>query len=434
MSSETRTTISGPMWWWSLLLLALAAIPDVMPYPGLKLLIAERFGLQDAGAQLFAIFALFGALAAVPMLRRARLWSPRKVLAIAALIQAVSISLMALPVDWIIILLLRCIQGYVDLILLVTLTTIVTASSRSTGRGFGVAGSAVLIGLAVGLALGGWLTSISASVVFPLSALVSVLIAVASLLLPSRPLASDDGGSTPARFRDRKVITAGAFSASDRMISGMMTVSLPLLLANSFEASPSVIGMVLAAPLLVCAIGGYFAGVLVDRVGAVPVRICAVPLQAAGLALVVISGGVIGVLFAGTMLLALGALLLMPTSLVIGTGRRPDEVQLDSVGGIQALGQAGHLFGVVSITLMSLLLGSVTSGAVLGLVGFYLLWNAGWLGFLRHAHRADTTSDLQDRLSRGPVAVRRLIPPVSGTHGPRGRMLTGASSSDLSDS
>ncbi len=434
MSSETRTTISGPMWWWSLLLLALAAIPDVMPYPGLKLLVAERFGLQDAGAQLFAIFALFGALAAVPMLRRARLWSPRKVLAIAALIQAVSISLMVLPVDWIIILLLRCIQGYVDLILLVTLTTIVTASSRSTGRGFGVAGSAVLIGLAIGLALGGWLTSISASSVFLLSALVSVLIAVASLLLPSRPLASDDGGSTPARFRDRKVITAGAFSASDRMISGMMTVSLPLLLANSFEASPSVIGMVLAAPLLVCAIGGYFAGVLVDRVGAVPIRICAVPLQAAGLALVVLSGGVIGVLFAGTTLLALGALLLMPTSLVIGTGRNPDEVRLDSVGGIQALGQAGHLFGVVSITIMSLLLGSVTSGAVLGLVAFYLLWNAGWLGILRHALRAETTSDMQDRLPRGPIAARRLIPPVSGTHGPRSRMLTGASSSDLSDS
>ncbi|MAJ47229.1 MAG: hypothetical protein CBC35_08240, partial [Planctomycetes bacterium TMED75] len=45
---------------WALLLLVLAAIPDVLPYAGLKSLIGDRFGKSDAEIQLFALAALFG--------------------------------------------------------------------------------------------------------------------------------------------------------------------------------------------------------------------------------------------------------------------------------------------------------------------------------------------------------------------------------------
>ena len=113
MSAEPQTSITRGTRYWALLLLVLAAVPDVLPYPGLKSIVAERFGLEDAGAQLFAIFALLGALGAVPMLRRARQWAPRKVFALGALVQALSISLMILPIDWLLVLLLRCVQGYV---------------------------------------------------------------------------------------------------------------------------------------------------------------------------------------------------------------------------------------------------------------------------------------------------------------------------------
>ena len=232
---------------WALLLLAFAAIPDVLPYAGLKRLISERFDKTEAESQLFAITALIGALLAVLVLRRVRQASPRRVFMVCALVQATVIGLMILPIDWITMLALRGVQGGADLLMLVTLTTVVASHAKGTGRGFGAAGAAILFGLAFGLLGGGILTSLESGSVFPVSVGISLMLAGCAFGLPASPL-----HATPEDRRrqiDRRTIVAGAFSASDRMISGMLTVSLPLLLVSSFEATPSVIGAVLAAPL-----------------------------------------------------------------------------------------------------------------------------------------------------------------------------------------
>lgn len=411
---------------WALLLLVFAAVPDVLPYPGLKQLVSERYGLDDIGAQLFAIAALIGALCAVPILRRLRSWSPRRIFASAALVQAFAIGMMIIPIDWPLLLLLRGIQGYVDLLLLVTLTTLVAAHSPSTGRGFGMAGSAIMIGLALGLIGGGVIASISIPGVFPAGALVSLCLALGSLGLPRVPVKSfesvDRGNRGNRGFEfDRKVITAGAFMASDRMIPGMMTFSLPLLLPTSFGATPMTISLVLGMPLLACAIGGYFTGMIVDHLGAFLVRIVAVPLQASGLALVVVSAGNATLLVAGTLLLAIGSALVMPTSLVIGTGRSAHQVTAESVGVIQALGQVGYLFGALSILIMTIYYGSVTTGIVLTLLLVYLVWNAAWLVRLRaigHARRAPrfargerrlTVPRPKSRVRRSPATVETRV-------------------------
>ena len=406
---------------WALLLLVFAAIPDVLPYPGLKQLISERYGLDNIGAQLFAVAALIGALGAVPILRRLRSWSPRRIFASAALVQALAIGVMIIPIDWPLLLVLRGIQGYVDLLLLVTLTTLVAANAPSTGRGFGMAGSAIMVGLALGLVGGGLVSSISVPAVFPVGAVVSLCLALGSLGLPSVPGRSFEATSRRPEF-DRKVITAGAFMASDRMIPGMMTFSLPLLLVTNFGATPMTISLIMSMPLLACAIGGYFTGMIVDRLGAFLVRVIGVPLQASGLALVVVSAGTPTLLVLGTLLLAIGSALVMPTSLVIGTGRSAHQVTAESVGGIQALGQVGYLFGALSILIMTIYYGSVTSGIVLTLLMVYLVWNAAWLGRLRaigHARRAPRFARGERRLSipqpkprvrRAPSAVESLAP------------------------
>ena len=362
---------------WALALLVLAAIPDVLPYAGLKSLIGERFGKSDAEIQLFAVAALFGALLAVPLIRRVRQQSPRRVFAVAALVQAFAIALMVLPVSWEFLLVLRCIQGGADLLTLVTLTTVVASHARGTGRGFGASGSAVLCGLAIGLAGGGALAALAPLAVFPLCALVSLLLALAATGLPALHVAS----RRPAQSRryDRQIILGGAFAASDRMISGMMTVSLPLLLVVTMDASEAMIGGILAAPLLACAVGGYFSGMLIDRIGGVLGRLLGVPLQAVGLGLIVLSAGSVLTLVIGTILLAVGATILLPTSMVIGTGRRTDQVEVDAVGGIQAIGQGGHLLGVLLITLLTVLAGAVTTLGVISILGLYLAWNAVFL-------------------------------------------------------
>ena len=105
----------------ALLMLALAAVPDVLPYAGLKTLVADRFQVSDLQAQLFPLAALLGALFAVPFPIRARRMSPRSVFALAALVQAAVIAVMAFPIDWWLLLALRGVQGGADLLLLVAL-------------------------------------------------------------------------------------------------------------------------------------------------------------------------------------------------------------------------------------------------------------------------------------------------------------------------
>jgi len=404
---------------WALVLLAVAALPDVLPYPGMKALVSERFGLGDAGTQLFAIAALFGAMLGVPLLRRVRRWSPARLFAIAALVQGCSIAPMALEISWPLMLLLRCIQGFADLLLLVTLTTIVASDPGRIGRGFGLAGSGVMVGLGLGLALGGVIASSALGLIFPVAAGIAFLLSICAWGLPRDPVRSIETNRTTER-KDRKVILAGGFSASDRMVSGMLTISLPLLLVVNFDATPRVIGMILAGPLLACAFGGYFSGWLVDRVGAIPVRMVAVPIQAVGVAVIVLSDGVPALLLLGSLGLSVGASALMPTSLVIGTGRSVGDVSLDAVGGIQALGQAGHLLGVVLILLTSLYFGAVTNWSVLGILALYCLWNAGMLGY-HELNRSEAAvvpegASARDRATTAPGSSRRRRP-IWGSEG-----------------
>ena len=365
---------------WALLLLTFSAIPDVLPYAGLKRLISERFDKSEAESQLFAIMALIGALLAVLVLRRVQKASPRRVFLICALVQATVIALMILPINWTTMLALRGIQGGADLLMLVTLTTVVASHAKGTGRGFGAAGAAILFGLAFGLLGGGLLTALEPLSVFPVSVGISLMLAGSAFGLPSRPLHATS--KDKRRQMDRRTIIGGAFSASDRMISGMITVSLPLLLVSSFEASTSVIGAVLAAPLLTCALGGYFSGILVDHIGAIRARLIGVPLQAAGLTMIILSGGTIALLSVGTLTLSAGATLLLPTSLVIGAGNRPKQIDPSVVGGIQSIGQAGHLFGTLLIFMFTVLSGAVTTTGILAVVVIYLAWNTIWLGAL----------------------------------------------------
>ena len=387
---------------WALGLLVAAAIPDVLPYAGLASLVGERFQKSDAEVQLFAVAALMGALLAVPLIRRVRDSSPRRVFAVAALVQAFAIALMALPVSWELLLLLRGLQGGADLLTLVTLTTVVASHARGTGRGFGASGSAIFCGLAAGLVGGGLLAASYPLIVFPLSAAISLLLALAAFGLPALHVAARQVRAT--RIFDRRILFGGAFAASDRMIPGMVTVSLPLLLVATMDASPTVIGIVLGAPLLACAMGGYASGILIDRIGGVSGRLIGVPLQGLGLSLVVLSEGVLSVLLIGTLLMALGAMILLPTSLVLGTGRRTDQIEVDAVGGIQAIGQGGHLAGVSVGFILTAVAGEVTTWGVLGVVLFYLAWNAGFLWRLVRDDAALPRPGPQfERASRQPI-------------------------------
>ena len=361
----------------ALLLVGVAAIPDVLPYPGLKSLIADRFATGEAATQLFAMAALFGALVMALGLRRIRLIGPRRLVLIAATAQAACLLAMTLPISWEVMLALRGVQGAVDLVLLATLTTTVAALTKQTGRAFGATGAMIMVGLAMGLLGGGLLAAYLPTLVFPAAAGVSVLIGLGAFGLPKRPVSRvvDATSSAVNEQTQRRMAAAGLFAGSDRLLSGMLTLALPLLLASAYGSSPTVIGLVLAGPLFACAIGGFFAGALVDRQGPVPVRLVGVPLQAAGVLLIVLSTGAMVPLVFGTIALSIGAALNLPTALVVATGSRGARASLSVIGMVQALGQGGHLLGVVLVLLLTVVVGSVQPEWMSVLVAVYVAVN-----------------------------------------------------------
>lgn len=379
----------GRLWPW--MLLVLAVVPDALPYAGLKSLISDRFNQGDSSTQLFAVAALIGAVCVVPFLKRVRRVSPRRVMFAAATLQACVVLPMALPVSWEQILVLRGVQGAFDLLTLAVLTTVIADRSSSMGRAFGGSSAAIMIGLAVGLGAGGWLAGTGTTTVFIVAGITSLVLAGASLTLPKTYTEPTRARAT--RRITRRLLTGTALAASDRLFSGAMILSLPLLLAATGEVSTTVVGLTLALPLAFPAIGGYLAGIVVDRIGPLPVRGVGVACAAGGLGVMAVASGSVTVLLFAAVLVGIGVTLTLPTAQVITVGTHAHQAPLLSIGTLQAAGQIGHLTGIGLIMLLTAAAGSVTSGVLLWTVGIYVAWNGIFMGHVWRMDRRGVTSE-----------------------------------------
>ena len=115
------------------LLLGIAAIPDAMVVPVLKELTVDRFGVTEGSAHLFMAVNLFGAVLAVAILAllNRRFSSSTLVIGSAAL-SALMMGGMAVTDSWATMLVLRCLEGGTDLVLLaIPLRIIASAGGRN---------------------------------------------------------------------------------------------------------------------------------------------------------------------------------------------------------------------------------------------------------------------------------------------------------------
>ena len=363
-------------------LVILATLPDAMSYPGLKKVVSLRFGQSDASTQLFTICALAGALLVIPFMGQIRRLSPRRVIVLTGILQAMVVGAMAASVPWWTLLVLRGVQGAFDLISLAVLTAMAARLNGGSGRTFGLLGSAIMAGLAMGFTSGGIISSIDPSMVFPIAAGFALLMGFAGIALPNVEL---DEGRPRLRLVgaiDRNLATGLALSASDRFLPGITTVVLPLLLAGALGMDDRAIGMVMAAPLLVAVIGGMLAGILVDRFGAVPIRAVGCANYGGGLLLLMIGHDVFPLVVVSTLLTGIGVTLIMPTALSIGTSRGRTSDDPAVAGWIQAGGQVGYIIGIIGGAGITLMMGGTTVSIIVLAVGVYLAWNAAWMAML----------------------------------------------------
>ncbi len=363
-------------------LLFLAVLPDTLPYPGITSVVSERFNRSDPETQIFILAALLGALFAIPVLRMVRNKPPALVILCAGLMEAVVIGAMALDIPWWVLIALRLIQGGFDLLTLAVLVGIIAKFLGSTGKTFGLVGSLIMAGLACGFPIGGIIASIDPQLVFPASAICAGILGVGGCFLSWEKYSEAELPVQSNSADEGLAITVGmACNASDRFLAGISTVILPLLLAGALGMSAQNVGIVMGAPLLMAVLGGFFAGMIVDRFDASFIRVIGCTFYAAGLVALVLGVDVTGVVIAATVMMGFGITTILPTPLVIGTQNSSGDVDSETIGRIQVGGQIGYIVGSLTGAGMTIIAGSTMPVMIIIAAGLYLAWNGFWLAF-----------------------------------------------------
>jgi len=370
------------------LLVALATLPDSMVPVALKSAVVDRWDITLSGAHWFSAVALFGAVAAVFLLRPMdRRWSPSRTIAIASVVNAITLCLLASPVSFDVALGLRFVTGAMDMITLAVLLGLLESGDPArVGRRYGPASLAIMLGLAAGFVVGGLLASMLGVQIFFVSAALSLLLAVAAGC--SGGLLNDEFTVVTKSTVRVRYWPALVFSFTDRALSAVVSITASLYLIAEIGLEEHVVGATLGLVLLIIALGAWPAGILADRIGPLPVRIASVLLYAMAFALLAGAPWMgFSSIAACLVLLGIGGAGLAPSMYVLGA--RKGRGALD-MGGIHAAGSAGYLCGLLVAGVLLTLQGSFGQGGVfqvlfLGFATAYLLCNlpaiaamAGW--------------------------------------------------------
>lgn len=402
-------------------LVFLAVVPDALSYPGLRVVVSERFARSDSSSQLFLLAALVGAFAALPCIVWVRRFSTGRVVLVAGVLQAIVVGMMAAPVSWWGLLVLRTVQGGFDLLTLALLTGAAVRASGGTGRTFGIIGAVIMAGLGCGFGFGGAIAGIAPWFIFPLMSILALLLGLGGLLL-ARSTQGEHVQATPKRAHSTQTRAVGiACLAGDRFLSGVSMAILPLLLTGALGISTALNGIVMGLPLGMAAFGGLFAGLLVDAFGAGRVRAVGCVIYGAGLLLLVSGIGESAMIVIATVAMGIGITAILPTAFVLGTKSDDSGGDPAVIGRIQAGGQVGFIVGVLGAMGLTVYFGQASSTIIVLAVGFYLAWNGFWLVLGWQSTQEDPAIELS--ADRAPQAgrsarPRRIQPPAQGATRP----------------
>ena len=344
------------------LLLGIAAIPDAMVVPVLKELTVDRFGVTQGSAHLFMAVNLLGAILAVGILAllNRRFSSSTLVIGSAAL-SALMMGGMAYTQSWTSMLVLRCLEGGADLVLLAVPLRIIAAAgkrNRYAGR-IGAGFTVMMVSLAIGVGIGGgigqhyavtvlWTGAVTMTVLF----LIAVIVRRTVDNVPRSPRPE----THQCPLIPKEWLGAG-FLALDRGLAALVSTSLPILLASGFAIGSLTLGVVLAGMFLALAIFAAPAGILADIYGGYNIRLIASIMCGGALTCLGLMAWLppIVVLPPCLLVYGVGAAGLMPSA--FSTAVRPEASNL-VFGSLQAAGQAGYAAGVLGgllvITVISL--------------------------------------------------------------------------------
>ncbi len=370
------------------LLIGLAALPDGLVPIALNSAVVQRWGVSLEMAHWFTAAALLGAVVMFPLLGMIqRRWNAGFSIACASIANAILLILLACPIPFWLAMILRVGTGGMDMVTLAILLGLLEVGDHSrSGRRYGPATLAIMLGLAMGFTAGGILSQYLEAGIFLVGSAFSILLAVAAGC--SGGLLRDEIMSVGSAVKGVRYWPMLLFSFSDRALSAVVTVSVTLYLVSEIAVDETLVGPSMSMILLLIALGAWPAGILADRIGPLPVRIVAVVGYSAGFAMlaaapwvpiwvIIVSLGIMGLFGAG----------LAPSMYILAAVRGRGAIDM---GGIHAAGNAGYLAGLIgagSLLALSENISTINAYQIIFLIftTLYLLLNlpaiaamAGW--------------------------------------------------------
>lgn len=250
----------------------LTLIPVTLLVPGLHELVQVAHGGSASAAHAFMTVNMLSGIIAVPLVMRwqRKVGSVRQWVAALLAMDAVVFLAMHEAPSLSALFALRVLDGALHL---PAITLLMVAANRLAGerRGasLGLLGSSLMIGVAIGSPLGGWLVDSGAGIVYLVGSGVFVLAALIALGI-SLPRAEQT--RTPSRSYDwnTKIELAWvplAYAFMDRFVIGVFVSTFTLFLGDVHRATGAQRGLLMALFLVPFALLCWPAGKLADRIG-----------------------------------------------------------------------------------------------------------------------------------------------------------------------
>ena len=369
-------------------MLFVSALPDAMVVPVLKQLMVDRYNVSDAAAHAFMSINLIGAFVGIVLIGIVRKrFSLTNTILIAAILNAALLAIMAYPIGFVPTLILRLVEGAVDLMVYAVIFTFIarTGSINKRGQRMGAAATAMMLGIASGLLLGGIIGNTNAVLCLQAGAAACLVVACAA---PFVILKSANHQETSEKIKHlvlSNITTLWrplAMMFSDRFVSSLFVVTTPIYLASVSKMSPSTIGGLVGLAMLLTALGIWPAGRLADRFSAKRVRLTCCLIYAPAVALIPLASSMnLTMLLLVFLLIGIaGAGLFASSLLLVANAQRGPG----AMGAYHTAGNLGFLLGPITAAIIL----SNFSDSGLGFSPYLLIF----IGFaLIHAAITSTT-------------------------------------------
>ncbi len=345
----------------------LLMLPETLPVPVLRGLVATRFAVGPDLASVFMAANMVGALAVAPFLPWlvTRTGSRRRLAVLALVADALLMQAMAHPLDYASFLCLRLCEGATHIAALTLIMGLVAdAAGPRRGSALGCLGAGLTLGVATGALIGGQIGKLD-----PLRTLhaASMVLALAGLLaawLLPRDVAGRDRPTPRALFtmwrRHPGVRTPLLGAFIERFTVGFFTTGFPLLLPSETPDDRARIGMLLGAFLYPFALLSWPFGRAAEKWS----RVALVAIGSAVYGLAVIAVGIVPIdaMWVLMPLLGVSSAVMFVPSLLWLLERAPDVDRVTAMAAFHGAGSLGFLLGPICCGQL-IALGGVDGGA-----------------------------------------------------------------------